>query len=216
MENNNKIINYQNTTYQDIKDVINIQKKLNHSKFNNWFNFKYKISDTENTLLQELIIENELYLSKYNEAKLFAKFISPILHKVNFQVGEIKDWYESFLQGEVNGFKFNGKTDFMVAKGDVSPDKPYFFIQEYKQTLPNNDPEYQLLAEMLVAMEINKTNILHGGFIIGKFWDFVILEKLKNGNYEYFVSKSFNSLDIKELQQIYINLQAAKVLFCKE
>ena len=139
-----------------------------------------------------------------------------MLFRVNFHIGEIKDWYDSYLAGEVNGHKFNGKTDFMVAKGKFVPKKPYFFIQEFKRSTPNNNPEFQLLAEILVAMEINKTNTLHGGFVIGESWKFVILEKLKTGNYEYFVSKSFNCLVIEDLQQIYINLQAAKALFCKD
>ena len=212
----NKILNYQNISFQDIRQAVDIKLKDNSQKFDKWFSYKYEISESEKSFFEKLIKNNKLYLTKYNEAKLFARFIGPILYKVDFYLGEIKDWYDSYLRGKVNGFNFSGKTDFMVAKGDFYPEKPYFFIQEFKQSLPNNNPEFQLLAEMLVAMEINKTNILHGGFIIGQNWNFVVLEKLKNGSYEYFVSKSFNCLDIDNLRQIYINLQAAKALFCKD
>ena len=211
-----KIINYQNVNFQDIKEVVNIKLKDNATKFDEWFSYKYEISPEENKFLKELIENNKLFLSNYNEAKLAFRFIAPLLSKVNFFLGDIKDWYENFLKGEVNGYEFSGKTDFMVAKGDFVPEKPFFFIQEFKQTIPANNPEFQLLAEMLVAIEINKTNIMYGGFIIGKFWDFVILKKLDDGNYEFFVSKSFNCLDNEQLKQIYINLQAAKALFCKE
>ncbi len=102
----------------------------------------------------------------------------------------------------------------MVAKGKKTPEEPYFFIQEFKRTQNTSDPEDQLLAEMLVAMEINKTNIFQGAFIIGQNWFFVVVEKLKSGNYEYFVSRQFDCLNIENLRQIYINLQAAKKLFC--
>ncbi len=33
---------------------------------------------------------------------------------------------------------------------------------------------------MLAAMTLNKTKTIKGGYIIGRFWNFVILEKLEN------------------------------------
>ncbi len=216
MENNkdDKKINYSGINLKKIESIVNITKKINHTKFEKWFSFEYKISVNENEFLEKLIRKNELYLPSYNEEKLFASFISRILNEVDFSFSDVKDWYSSWLQGELNGFKFSGKPDFMVAKGKKTPEKPYFFIQEFKRTQNTSDPEDQLLAEMLVAMEINKTNIFHGAFIIGQNWFFVVVEKLKSGNYEYFVSRQFDSLNIENLRQIYINLQAAKKLFC--
>ncbi len=224
MEQTEKIINYQNINYRDIAKVVNIKPVYSETKFNNWFLYKYKISTSEETFLKNLIEKNKANLSIYNEAKLLVRFISQVLMKVDFDTGEIKDWYNDLLSGEVNGYKFSGRTDFMVAKGEAYPEKPYFFIQEFKRTTPHNNPLYQLLAEMIVALEINKTNIMHGGYIYGKHWEFVILEKLETTipnkkqevRYEYFTSKSFNCLDIDHLKQIYINLQAAKALFCKD
>ncbi len=218
MENNkdDKKINYSGINLKKIESIVNITKKINHTKFEKWFSFEYKISVNENEFLEKLIRKNELYLPSYNEEKLFASFISRILNEVDFSFSDVKDWYSSWLQGELNGFKFSGKPDFMVAKGKKTPEKPYFFIQEFKRTQNTSDPEDQLLAEMLVAMEINKTNIFHGAFIIGQNWFFVVVEKLKSGNYEYFVSRQFDSLNIENLRQIYINLQAAKKLFCNK
>ena len=212
----NQVLTYRNISFQDLEEIVNIEKRDNDTKFDNWLSYKYKISENEEDLLKKLIRKNKLYLSGYNEAKLTFKFISPLLNRVDFDTGEIKDWYESNLTGVVNGRKFSGKTDFMVAKGKFKPKKPFFFVQEFKRSTPNNNPEFQLLAEMIVAMEINKTNIIHGSFVIGKNWHFVVLEKLKNESLEYFVSKQFNCLDIEDLRQIYINLQAAKTLFCKD
>ncbi|MCB1189797.1 MAG: hypothetical protein H7A23_00860 [Leptospiraceae bacterium] len=44
----------------------------------------------------------------------------------------IQDWYEASIQGTVNGVEIKGYADFMVATGIKEPQKPYFFIQEYK------------------------------------------------------------------------------------
>ena len=215
METKNEII-FGNVTYQELEEIVNITKKDNDPKFDDWFSFKYNISESEQKLLESLIKKNKLFLSSYNEAKLFARFISPILYKVDFNFDDIQDWYESWLIGKVNGVRFSGKTDFMVAKGNVVPKKPYFFISEFKRSIHRNNPEYQLLAEMLVAIEQNKVKFLQGCFIIGEYWVFLILEKLENNSYEYFVSESFDCLKIERLQQIFINLQAAKALFCKD
>ncbi len=51
--------------------------------------------------------------------------------------------------------------------------------------------------------------------IIGRYWNFIILDKLENGNYQYFVSKGFDCLDFVELKKIYIYLHAVKHLYCK-
>ena len=118
------------------------------------------------------------------------------------------------MSAEVNGTLLSGKTDFMLARGFKTPEKPFFFIQEFKKDKQLKDPEDQILAEMLAAIKINETNIMHGAYVTGNEWDFIILEKLETGNYEYFVSKSLNCLDIDHLKQIYINLQAVKKLFC--
>ena len=218
MENNkdDKKINYSGINLKKIESIVNITKKINHTKFEKWFSFEYKISVNENEFLEKLIRKNELYLPSYNEEKLFASFISRILNEVDFSFSDVKDWYSSWLQGELNGFKFSGKPYFMVAKGNEFPKEPYFFIQEFKPSERPTKVKDQLLAEMLVAMEINKTNIFHGAFIIGQNWFFVVVEKLKSGNYEYFVSRQFDSLNIENLRQIYINLQAAKKLFCNK
>ncbi len=68
---------------------------------------------------------------------------------------------------------------------------------------------------MLAAMTLNNTNTIRGGYIIGRLWNFITLEKLENGNYEYFVSNGFDCLKFIDLKQIYINLQAVKFLYCK-
>ena len=163
-----------------------------------------------------MINRHELFLPAYNEEQLKIKFIAPVLNRVDFFFDDIKDWYEYSLSATVNNTLLKGQPDFMLAKGERTPTMPYFFIQEFKPTRSLGDPKDQLLAELLAAMQINKKSAIHGAFIIGQYWKYLLLEKLETGNYEYFVSKSFDCLNFKDLKQIYINLQAVKILFCKD
>ena len=61
-----------------------------------------------------------------------------------------------------------------------------------------------------------KTIIMRRAYIIGKAWNFVILEKQLNGQYEYYVSKIFDSTWLDDLKQIYIDSQVVKYLYCKD
>ena len=214
METQIKEITFRTATFIDLKKIVAIKKLKRGQKFDKWFSFDYKISPEEEKYLQKLIDKNELVLSAYKEEQLKAKFIIPLLHRVDYFFDDIKDWYEYSISAKVNGTLLKGKTDFVLAKGDFEPEIPYFFIQEYKQSYADKNPEFQLLAEMIAAIELNKKNIINGAFVAGNEWYFIILEKLETGNYEYFVSESFGCLKIKELKQIYINLQAVKKLFC--
>jgi hypothetical protein len=166
--------------------------------------------------LEKLIQKHRRRLPLYSEEKLKMKFLSPILNQVDFLTNDFQDWYDSTISGFVNGVELKGFADMMVAKGIYEPEKPYFFIQEFKPSKPDRDPEVQLLAEMLVAIEKNNSTILRGSYIIGRNWYFVILEKIGENSYEYFVSKQFDSLELDALKQIYINLQAVKLNYCKD
>ena len=209
-------ITFINVTYQDIKSIVNIKKKDNSKKFDKWFFHKYEITEDEDFYLSKLIKNNKLYLQSFNEEQLKACFILPVLHKVDFIFGDIRDWYEYSISAKINNVTLKGKPDFMLAKGDFFPELPYFFIQEFKRSHSDSYPEMQLLAEMLVAIKINNKDKIQGCYIIGQHWFFLILEKLKNKSYEYFVHEGLNCLKINEIKQIFVNLQAVKVLFCKD
>ncbi len=215
METKKKEYTFSKITYQDIEEIVDIEQIVDDSKFEKWFSFEYKFSEAENIFFNELIFMHRKHLSSYNETHLMARFIIPVLNKVNFYTDKFKDWYNYKLSGELNGYKIGGHCDFMVATGVRVPLNPFFFIQEFKPAIHLKDPEEQLLAEMLIAMKKNKTNYLKGGYVIGKLWSFVFLEKIKDGKYKYYVSKSFDCLDLNNLQQIYINLQAIKTEFYK-
>jgi hypothetical protein len=211
-----KSYNFSSIKYSDLEEIVNIKVVDNDAKFDEWFETPYNLEDSEILFFKNLIKKHKIYIGFYMEEDLKAKFIIPILNLVDFMIAPVRDWYDGILSGTLNGVKFNGFTDFMVATGIDRAKKPYFFIQEFKPSIPDKDPRIQLLAELLVTIEKNKTIVMRGGYIIGQYWNFVIVEKIGENQFEYFISKSFDSLDLDDLKQIYIILQAVKHKYCKD
>ncbi len=209
-----KSYNLSTIRFLNLKQIVNIRPKRDISKFKDWFEYPYPITESEISFLDNLIERHILYLFSDQEEDLKMKFLSPILNQVNFMTENFHDWYEASFSGVVNDVEIKGFTDYMVATGIKTPEKPYFFIQEFKPAQADKDVEDQLLAELLVAIEKNQTKIMRGGYIIGRNWVFVILEKTGENRFEYFVSESFDSLKLSELKQIYLNLQAVKLKYC--
>jgi len=210
-----KKLNFSSITLDKLDEYFNLEFVKNEKLFDTIFNFEYQFSKEENIFLQNLIDRNLQFVDFYTEEELKMKFLSFILNRVDFYSNGIKDWYERGLKGKVGDVIFNGTTDFMVATGLTEPKTPYFFIQEFKKTKISSLPLPQLLAEMIVALELNSTNSIFGAYIIGKRWDFVYLEKIEKNSYKYSISESLDSFKFSDLQTIYKNLQAVKSLYCK-
>ncbi|TGO03376.1 hypothetical protein PN36_07770 [Candidatus Thiomargarita nelsonii] len=196
--------------YEDLQEIVDINEIINYTVFDDWFNFDYKLSQEEENFLTMLLNENILFMDSYLEEELKAQFIIPLINKINFFCKGIRGWYERPLKGIINNVLLHGNPDYMIARGFEKPRTPYFFIQEYKRELGDRHPKNQLLAEMMVAMQLNGEKIMRAAFIIGRIWNFVILKHLDDNKYHYFRSQGFNSLKLNELKEIYINLQAIK------
>ena len=84
------------------------------------------------------------------------------------------------------------------------------FIQEYKKELGDHHPKNPLLAEMMVALELNQATLMRGAFIIGRIWNFVILKKLAIHQYVYYRSRDLSVLNFDDLKGIYTSLEAVK------
>ena len=215
-ENIKKSYIFSDINYDILYAITKFQLVRDRSIFKEWFDFKFEINKYDEDFLMKLIKANEYNISDYFEYQLFGHFISPLLNKVYFYGENFREWFQPYISGIVNGHEISGKLDFMVASGIRRPDKPYFFIQEYKRSIPKSKPPLeQLLAQMTVALENNNTKLMRGAYNIGKWWNFVILEKTDNNKYQYYESVSFDSLKINELKQIYIYLQAVKHKYCK-
>ncbi len=211
-----KKINFQTAVLDDLVQVVKIKSGRTLNIFAEWFNFHYSLSEKEENFLLALIDYHKDYVASYSEEDLKMYFISPIINEIRFHTETRRGFYEKTLKAIINGVEFSGKTDFMVAMGIKIPVKPYFFIQEFKQTKHSVDVEDQLLAEMLVAIELNKTNRMRGAYILGRYWHFVILEKNVDDSYQYYISDSCDSLNFNGLKQIFICLQAVKLVFCND
>ncbi|OQY44452.1 MAG: hypothetical protein B6247_30245 [Candidatus Parabeggiatoa sp. nov. 2] len=213
MPHHQKRRSFSKLEFKDLRNIVDITERIDDTVFDTWFNYAYKISQTEAQFLTQLLNTNRRFLDSYTEEELKAQFIIPLLNQINFFANEVRGWYERPLGGVINHVLLSGYTDYMIAKGIETPERPYFFIQEYQKELGNRHPKNPLLAEMMVAMQLNDENLMRGAFVIGRIWNFVILKKLGNNQYEYFRSPDFNVLKIQELKQLYINLQAIKGMF---
>jgi len=199
--------------FSDLKKIVEIKPKRNYDKFDDWFNDENIILNDEDIIfLKNLIDQNIFYLDNYKEEDLKVKFITPILNRINFVNidKEIRDFYDENLFYQTDQFILNGETDFVIAKGYFFSEQPYFFIQEFKKSKAAKNPEPQLLAELIAAIELNRFTTIKGAFIIGAIWNFVILEKLGTHKYQYFVSRNYDSTDLEKLKSIYKNLLFVK------
>jgi len=215
MEKPEKII-FQTAKYDDLVKIVNLTAQKEVYIFEEWFNFNYSLSIDEENFLIELIDKHRDILSSYIEEELKMEFIAFLLGKIRFRTKNKRGFYDRPLKAVINNVPFNGKTDFMVASGIEEPQKPYFFIQEFKREEKATHPKNQLLAELLAAIELNKTNLIRGAYILGRYWHFMILEKMAENSYQYFISNSFDSLDFEKLKQIYVCLQAVKLVYCND
>ncbi len=200
-------------TLADLRSIVKINLRLDNSKFDTWFNrANTTLNDSDVTFLENLINKHAFAIETYKEETLKIKFISPILNRVEFSNfdKEICDFYDEPLLYKHKNFILTGNVDFMVAKGYFYSEIPYFFIQEFKPSTTAKNPQPQLLAELVAAIELAQYTQIKGAFIIGVLWYFVILEKVGNDEYQYFISKSHDSTDLEKLQGIYKNLLNVK------
>jgi hypothetical protein len=208
-----KMLAFGKREYRHLEELVDITEIIDYTVFDDWFNFNYIPNPEEEDFLQGLLDDNIRFLDSYSEEELKAQLIIPLVNKVKFFHNGVRGWYERPLKGVINGVLLHGKTDYMVARGIEAPKLPYFFIQEYKKELGDKHPKNPLLAEMMVAMQLNQENFMRGAFVISRLWNFVILKKIGDNKYEYFRSPDLNVLKSKEIKQIYINLQAIKDIF---
>lgn len=211
-EHQKPVYNFGKIKIKDLENLFELKIIFEEEYFNNWFNSDITLTDEDILFLKTLLEQEKNLLRHYNEEDLKIHFISPMLNRINFKSyeKEVRDFYEEFLTYETNEFILKGITDFLVAKGLKSPKSPYFFIQEFKKSAGYSDPEPQLLAELISAVELNQFNDMKGAFIIGENWVFVILNRLTKHKYHYSLSRTFNSSNINDLQSIYKNLLVVK------
>lgn len=196
----------------DLLKLFDIEQNLDERRFDGWFRQTVETAHEDEHFLAALLEDNRLLIERYGEEDLKANFIVPLLNRVRFKSFErkVRDFYELPLRYATEKFIFSGTVDFAVSKGLVESRKPYFFIQEFKRSEDYGNPRPQLLAELISAVELNAWTEMKGAYIIGGSWHFVILEKLAQEKYQYFISQNFDSTKLNDLLSIYRNLVIVK------
>jgi hypothetical protein len=147
----------------------------------------------------------------WNEEELKMFFISVLFMCAELEEKEkIKLFYERTLSTEVDGHKISVICDCLLATSQKVPfpQKPYFFLQEFKKQKNADDAEGQMLLAMIAAQFINQdNNEVYGAFVQGKFWNFTVL---KERNYS--VSRSYDASQKDQLQMIFAILKNLKRL----
>lgn len=166
-----------------------------------WLDCETTLNDGEQYLFD--VIFNDAYqnIDGWHEEDLKMKFICFVLRLGNLVDNDVfHTYFERTVEATIEGNFLKTKTDFMLAKGILDmPQIPYFHFQEYKhQTDPNGSPVAQVLEAMLIAQTLNANNQpIYGAYVIGKFWNFLVLE-----NKTYSISETFDCTKRDELLQI--------------
>lgn len=163
-----------------------------------WLDCETTLNDGEQYLFDLIFNDACQNIDGWHEEDLKMKFICFVLRLGNLVDNDVfHTYFERTIETTVEGHFLKVKTDFMLAKGILDmPQVPYFHFQEYKrQTDPNGDPIAQVLEAMLIAQEINQNKQpIYGAYVIGKFWNFIVLE-----NKTYSISKTFDCTEHDDL-----------------
>lgn len=198
---------------KELNEIVEIKRIINKNEvFDDWFNANIIIDNETSKFLENLIKKEGSKLSLYNEEELKVFFLSQIINRIDFEDlnKNIRGFFENTIIYKTDKFILSGTVDFFVSKGLETPKIPYFFLQEFKREEEYSNPRPQLLAELISAVELNRFTSIRGAYIIGSIWNFVILEKIGENKYQYYVSINYDSTKLEDLKGIYKNLLFVK------
>jgi len=145
----------------------------------------------------------------WNEEELKMNFLAEVFKAAQLREEKIVDiFFERPMSWEFDNKIERVICDCILAKpfGIYAPDKPYFFLQEFKKQKQNEDAEGQMLLAMLIAQKKNANQKpVYGCYLQGKFWVFTTLHE-KN----YCVSRAYDATQVSDLYQIIFILRALK------
>ena len=168
-----------------------------------------ELNSGEQYLFDEITRNLISQIDGWNEEMLKMNFIAQVIILGHLrETKQYKTYYESTIEATVDTYFLKVRADMMVAKGILeTPETPYFYFQEYKKVKePKGDVTAQLVEAFLIAQENNKNNKpLYGCTIIGKYWEFYIME-----NRTYCISKPYLCTEKDDLLQIIAILRKFK------
>ena len=208
-----KIKFFEKWSAEEIRDTFGLERVQGLPLLDNWLAAKHTPTITDQATMEELRLRLQgLYLN-WNEDELKFFFISPFVSLIRCWGKGFNTFSQRTIKGVVQNIPMSGRVEVIVASGEESPRHPYFFIHEYKPSVKgSHEPVGQLLAAMITAQELNKTDEhLLGCYVIGKDWQFVVLE----GN-KYAISDGFVATSFEQLLKIYSALIEVKLYVEKQ
>jgi hypothetical protein len=206
---------FEKWTWEEVELTFGVKRVQSMSILNDWLSANEPISnDYEKTTLLHNLDRLKIMADNWNEDEIKFFFVSNIVSLVDFFKQGV---YSSFSQRTISAklldihnveMALRGRVEFLVAAGMQNPRQPFFFLHEYKPTYKTtpSDPLGQLLISMLAAHNLNlKNRPLYGLYVVGKFWQFVVLN-----NNQYAVSNSYDATDEKSLFKIFSILKKCK------
>ena len=170
-----------------------------------------ELSIAEQFNFDRTALKGQRSIAGWNEEDLKIKFIGPVLELGHFNdEGGVIGYFDKTISATIDGIRLVVKSDFMLATGILDMfETPYFHFQEYKPYKnPSGDSMAQLLESFLIAQENNKNgNPMYGVDIIGKSWQFVIME-----GREYCISETYDSVNKTDLLAIISILRKFKYI----
>jgi hypothetical protein len=184
--------NFKEWNLDKIEDAFGLKQVWQSDILDELINHPHQLDDMEKNFVTKLQRHFSFGGDDWNEVELENKFISPMIVLSEIADEKCSYFLERELSTTIDEYELLGKVDGMIATGFRSPKKPYFCLNEYKRgTDPDGDPKGQALIAMLVAQKLNNNKApIFGCFVIGRIWQFMILE----GN-QYAISRDFSCVD---------------------
>jgi len=174
-------LTFSKITQDDLKQFVNIQEQ-GIATYPWTQDDAISIDEKEQNYLQAI----QSHLFNYdthlmNEATIWARAIYPLL--LLSEQGNIQAWAEVPLKAQYGHFELEGVVDGVLGKC-VSGflETPYLVVVEAKRGLENENPLFQLYAQILAAAYLNWKDDGHdpqtifGAYIIADTWKFLKAE----------------------------------------
>jgi len=200
---------------QEVKKVFGLQEIDKLPKLEEWFAANNQFSAEEKVKVLELQKLLKKFANYWNEEDIKVFFIIPLLQIVNFyEDNKYRPFTENTFSAEVLDVnnelqELRGRVEFLVATGEQIPEKPFFFVNEYKPQLgTQNDPQGQLLITMLASQAINQPVKIpvYGLYTIGRNWYFMVL-----ANKNFAVSKQYDTTDDTMIWEVFSAIKQVKI-----
>jgi len=212
MKSNRNFNKFEDWHSHDIIQLLQIKRIFKSDALQEWLKTSALMPTVIQDQLEPLRYRLELYHSEWNEDELKFQFIAPFIQSIHFWGEKFGQYSQRSLVYRYGEIEVNGVVDWMAAYGGYAPQKPYFFLHEYKKSrYTTADPLGQVLIAMLAAQQINADqHPVYGCYVVGKLWTFVILEPCA-----FSESKAYDVSDPDEFAFVWLVLQKTRDIIDK-